>query len=151
VTTVVRPPRLDRVLSAVAFGPVGFGTGVAVASVAFVPGASARVFCFVLGAAFVALGIVVCLRLPRVAIRLTDESLEYVGFIASWRAPRSGITAVLDDAFVEWRDEQDVEHRRQLWLLTPAYVDDGTRFARYWRWRRAGLLQVRDWAGARAV
>ncbi|WP_420368504.1 hypothetical protein [Curtobacterium sp. L1-20] len=151
MTTVVRPPRLDRVLFVVAFGPVGIGTGIAVASVAFVPGASARVFCFVLGAAFVAVGTVVSVRLPRVGIRMTDDRLEYVGFLVSWRAPRSGIRAVLDDAFVEWRDEHDVEHRRQLWVLTPAYEDDGTVFARYWRWRRAGLLQVRAWADARAV
>jgi len=139
------------VLSAVTFGPVVIGTGVVLASVPFVPGASARVFCFVLGAAFVVVGVVASVRLPRVAIRLTDEWLEYVGFLVSWRAPRSAITTVLDDGFVEWRDAAGRGHRRQLWLLTPAYEDDGTVFARYWRWRRAGLLQVRAWADARAA
>jgi hypothetical protein len=150
VTTTIRPPRLDRVLNTVVFGPVAVGTGIVLASVAFVPGVSARVFCFVLGAAVVALGTVVSVRLPRVAVRLTEDRLEYVGFLLSWSAPRAGIDTVLDDGFVEWRDERGVEHRRQIGLLTRAWEDDGTRFAPLWRWRREGLLRVRAWADARA-
>lgn len=149
--TTIRPPRLDRVLNLIVFGPVFIGTGIAVAAVAFVPGASARVFVFVLGTVFVVSGAWVTIRLPRVAIHLSEDELRYVGFLVSWRVPRSGITTVLDDAFVEWHDAAGTEHRRQLWLLTRAYRDDGTVFARYWRWRREALLQVRDWAGARAV
>jgi hypothetical protein len=61
------------------------------------------------------------------------------------------ITTVLDDAFVEWRDDDGTEHRRQIWMLTQAWEDDGTKFAPLWRWRRAALLEVRAWAGARAV
>ncbi|SBN64374.1 hypothetical protein AAEP80_17010 [Curtobacterium sp. L3-7] len=149
--TTIRPPRLDRVLNLIVFGPVVIGTGIAVAAVAFVPGASARVFVFVLGAVFVVAGAWVTIRLPRVAIHLSEDELRYVGFLVSWRAPRAGITTVLDDAFVEWHDAAGAGHRRQLWLLTAAYRDDGTVFARYWRWRREALLHVRDWAGARAV
>lgn len=151
MTAVIRMPRLDRVLSAVVFGPVGIGTGIAVASVAFAPGASARVSCLVLGAAFAALGTVVSVRLPHVAVRLTEDRLEVVGFLLSWTAPRDGITTVLDDAFVEWHDDHGIERRRQMWMLTQAWEDDGSPFARYWRWRREALLQVRAWAGARAV
>lgn len=151
MTTTIRQPRSDRVLNTVVFGPVAVGTGIVLASVAFVPGVSARVLCFVLGAAVVALGTVVSVRLPRVAVRLTDDRLEYVGFLLSWSAPRAGIDTVLDDAFVEWRDERGVEHRRQIGLLTRAWEDDGTRFAPLWRWRREGLLRVRAWADARAV
>ena len=151
MTILIRPPRLDRVLTAVVFGPVVIGTGIVLASVAFDPGASAQVFCFVLGAAFVALGTVVSVRLPRVAVRLTEDRLEYVGFLVSWSAPRAGIDTVLDDAFVEWHDEHGADHRRQIGLLTRARDDDGAKTAPLWRWRREGLLQVRAWADARAV
>lgn len=92
MTTTIRPPRLDRVLNTVVFGPVAVGTGIVLASVAFVPGVSARVFCFVLGAAVVALGTVVSVRLPRVAVRLTEDRLEYVGFLLSWSARGPGST-----------------------------------------------------------
>jgi hypothetical protein len=143
VTILIRPPRPDRVLTAVVFGPVVVGTGIVLASIATDPDASARVFCFVLGAAVVALGTVVSVRLPRVAVRLTEDRLEYVGFLLSWSAPRAGIDTVLDDGFVEWRDERGVVRRRQIWLLTQAWQDDGTRFAPLWRWRREGLLRVR--------
>lgn len=147
----IRPPRLDCVLNIIVFGPVGIGTGVAVASVAFSPGVSARVFVFVLGVVFAATATWVLVRLPRVAVRLSDDVLRYEGFLLSWTAPRSGITAVLDDAFVEWRDDCGTGHRRQIWMLTQAWEADGTRFAPLWRWRRAALLEVRAWAGARAV
>lgn len=145
--TTIRPPRLDRILNAVVFGPVFVGTGVAVAAVAFVPGASVRVFVFVLGAAFVAGGIWVTARLPRVAVHLSDDVLRYSGFLVSWEAPRSGITTVLDDAFVEWDDPSGARRRRQIGMLTRAWQDDGTKFAPLWRWRREALLQVRAWAG----
>lgn len=145
--TTIRPPRLDRILNAVVFGPVFVGTGVAVAAVAFVPGASVRVVVFVLGAAFVAGGIWVTARLPRVAVHLSDDTLRYSGFLVSWEAPRSGITTVLDDAFVEWDDPSGAQRRRQIGMLTRAWQDDGTKFAPLWRWRREALLQVRAWAG----
>lgn len=90
-------------------------------------------------------------RLPRVAVRLTEDRLEYVGFLLSWSAPRAGIDTVLDDAFVEWHDEHGIDHRRQIGLLTRARGDDGSKTAPLWRWRRAGLLRVRAWADARAV
>lgn len=149
--TAIRPPRLDRVLAFVAFCPVTIATGIALGSVAFVPGSSARGFILVLGVACVGIGVWVTIRLPRVAVRLTDDTLRYDGFLLSWSAPRSGITTVLDDAFVEWRDDSGTEHRRQIWMLTQAWEDDGTKFAPLWRWRRAALLEVRAWAGARAV
>lgn len=149
--TTIRPPRLDRILNLIVFGPVMIGTGVALASVAFVPGASARVFVFVLGVAFIAGGTWATARLRRVAVHLSDETLRYSGFLSSWTAPRAGITAVLDDAYVEWRDDRGVGHRRQIWLLTRAWEDDGTRFAPLWRWRREALLEVRAWAAAHEV
>ncbi|MBT2503610.1 hypothetical protein [Curtobacterium sp. ISL-83] len=96
-------------------------------------------------------GIAMVLRWRGVAVRLSDTTLRYDGYLLSWQAPRDGITVVLDDATVEWRDGSGVEHRRQLWLLTQAWEDDGTRFAPIWRWRREALLAVREWAGARAV
>ncbi|SFF62277.1 hypothetical protein [Curtobacterium sp. YR515] len=147
----IRPPRLDRVLAFVVLCPVMIGTGIALGSVAFVPGASARAFVLVLGVACVAIGVWATVRVPRVAVRLSDDALRYEGFLLSWTAPRSGITAVLDDAFVEWRDDGGTEHRRPIWMLTQAWEDDGTKFAPLWRWRRAALLEVRAWAGARAV
>lgn len=147
----IRPPRLGRVLAFVVLCPVMIGTGIALGSVAFVPGASARAFVLVLGVAFVAIGVWATVRVPRVAVRLSDDVLRYEGFLLSWTAPRSGISAVLDDAFVEWRDDGGTEHRRQIWMLTQAWEADGTKFAPLWRWRRAALLEVRAWAGARAV
>ncbi|MBT1606831.1 hypothetical protein [Curtobacterium flaccumfaciens] len=149
--TTIRPPRLDRTLTAVVFGPVIIGTGVTLASVAFLPGASVRVFVFILGAAFIAGGTWATARLRRVAVHLCDDTLRYSGFLSSWTAPRAGITAVLDDAFVEWRDDHGAEHRRQIWMLTRAWEDDGTKFAPLWRWRREALLEVRAWAAAREV
>ena len=149
--TTLRPPRLDRVLAFIVFGPVWIGTGLALASVAFVPGASARVFVLVVGAAFVAGGIWTTIRLSRVAVHLSDDTLRYDGLLVSWTAPRAGISAVLDDAFVEWRDASGAEHRRQIWMLTMAWRDDGTKFAPLWRWRREALIDVRRWAGAPAV
>lgn len=53
-------------------------------------------------------------RLPRLAVRLTEDRLEYVGFLLSWSAPRAGIDTVLDVAFVEWHDEHGIDHRRQI-------------------------------------
>jgi len=149
--TTIRPPRLDRILNRIVFGPVMIGTGVALAGVAFVPGASARVFVFVLGVAFIAGGTWATARLRRVAVHLCDDTLRYSGFLSSWTAPRAGITAVLDDASVEWHDDHGAEHRRQIWLLTRAREDDGTKFAPLWRWRREALLEVRAWAAAREV
>lgn len=149
--TVIRPPRLDRVLAFIVFGPVMIGTGVGVGSVVFVPGASARAFVLVLGVVLVGVGAWSTIRLPRVAVRLSDDVLRYDGFFLSWSAPRTGISAVLDDASVEWRDAHGAEHLRQIWMLTQAWEDDGTTFAPLWRWRRAALLEVRAWAGARAV
>jgi len=149
--TTIRPPRLDRILNRIVFGPVMIGTGVALASVAVVPGASAPVFVLVLGAAFIAGGIWATARTRHVAVHLSDDTLRYSGFLSSWTAPRAGITAVLDDAFVEWRDDHGAEHRRQIWLLTRAREDDGTKFAPRWRWRREALLEVRAWAAAPEV
>ncbi|MBO9049592.1 hypothetical protein [Curtobacterium flaccumfaciens] len=149
--TTIRPPRLDRILSLIVFGPVMIGTGVALASVAFVPGTSAPVFVFLLSAAFIAGGTWATARTRHVAVHLSDDTLRYSGFLSSWTAPRAGITAVLDDAFVEWRDDHGAEHRRQIWLLTRAREDDGTKFAPLWRWRREALLEVRAWAAAREV
>ncbi|MBT1681479.1 hypothetical protein [Curtobacterium flaccumfaciens] len=122
---------------------------------AFVPGASARVFVFLLGAASIAGGTCAMARTRHVAVHLSDDTLRYSGFFLSWTAPRAGITAVLDDAFVEWRDDHGAEHRRQIWLLTRARArareDDGTKFAPRWRWRREALLEVRAWAAAPEV
>lgn len=112
--TAIRPPRLDRVLGFVAFCPVMIGAGIALSSVAFVPGSSARGFVLVLGVVFVGIGVWGTIRLPRVAVRLTDDMLRYDGFLMRWSVPRSGITVVLDDAFVEWRDDRGTEHRRQI-------------------------------------
>lgn len=137
--TTIRPPLLDRILSLIVFGPVMIGTGVALASVAFVPGTSAPVFVFLLGAAFIAGGTWATARTRHVAVHLSDDTLRYSGILSSWTAPRAGITAVLDDAFVEWRDDHGAEHRRQIWLLTRAREDDGTKFAPLWRWRREAL------------
>ena len=136
MTTTIRPPKLDCVLNAIVMGPVLAGTGVAIALAATAPDASARVFLVVLGAAFVATGIWLTSRLPRVAVHLADDELRYDGFLVSWTIPRAGITAVLDDAWVEWRDTAGRDRRRQIGLLTRAWEDDGTKFARYWRWRR---------------
>ena len=149
--TTIRPPRLDRVLAVIVFGPVWMGTGTAIALAGLSPDAASRVFLVVLGAALVVTGVVLVVRLRRVAIHLSDDTLRYVGFLVSWSAPRAGITAVLDDTSVEWRDAAGHGRRRQLWVLAPAYRDDGTVFARHWRWRREGLLTVRDWSGARAT
>lgn len=149
--TVVRPPRWERVLNAVVMGPLMIIVGGVVASVAFVPEASAKAFVFVLGAAFVVVGVWGLLRVRHVGVHLSEDTLRYRGFLLSWSAPRAGITTVLDDAFVEWRDEHGDEHRRQMWLLAQAWEDDGTKFAPLWRWRREGLLAVRDWAGGRGL
>ena len=149
--TTIRPPRPDRILNLIVFGPVMIGTGVALAGVAFVPGASTRVFVVVLGAACIAGGIWATARTRHVAVHLSDDTLRYSGFFVSWTAPRAEITTVLDDAFVEWRDDHGAGHRRQIWLLTRAQEDDGTKFARLWRWRREALLEVRAWAAAREV
>ncbi|PZE66347.1 MULTISPECIES: hypothetical protein [unclassified Curtobacterium] len=149
--TTIRPPRLDHVLTVVVSGPVIIGTGVTLASVAFVPGASARVFVFILGAAFIAGGIWATARTRHVAVHLSDDTLRYSGFFVSWTAPRAEITMVLDDAFVEWRDDHGAEHRRQIWLLTRAREDDGTKFAPLWRWRHEALLEVRAWVATREV
>lgn len=149
--TTIRLPRLDRVLALVVFGPVWIGTGIALVSVAFVPGSSAHVFVVVLGAVFVAGGIWTSSRVPRVGVQLTEDTLRYDGYLLSWSAPRAGVSAVLDDGFVEWHDGAGAEHRRQIWMLTQARKDDGSRFARYWLWRREALLDVRQWAGARGV
>ncbi|WP_267423986.1 MULTISPECIES: hypothetical protein [unclassified Curtobacterium] len=145
MTTTIRPPKLDRVINVIVMGPVFIGTGVTIALAATSPDASARVFLVVLGAVFVATGIWLTSRLPRVAVHLTDDALRYDGFLVSWTLPRSGITAVLDDAWVEWRDTAGRERRRQIGLLTRAWEDDGTKFAPYWRWRREALLRVREW------
>ncbi|WP_439688989.1 hypothetical protein ACRQ4C_13415 [Curtobacterium sp. SP.BCp] len=149
--TIVRPPRWQRGLDAIVMGPLTIIVGGAVASVAFVPEASAKGFVFVLGSAFVVLGACGLIRVRHVGVHLSEDTLSYRGYVLSWQAPRAGITAVLDDAFVEWRDGRGGEHRRQMWLLTQAWEDDGTKFAPQWRWRREGLLAVREWAGARAV
>lgn len=149
--TVVRPPRWQRVLNAIVMGPLMVIVGGFVASVAFEPEASARGFVFVLGSLFVVIGVWSLVRSRNVGVHLSDETLQYRGFLLSWSAPRAGITTVLDDAFVEWRDGRGDEHRRQMWLLARAWEDDGTKFAPLWRWRREGLLAVRGWAGARAV
>ncbi|MBF4583443.1 hypothetical protein ITJ54_12270 [Curtobacterium sp. VKM Ac-2865] len=146
MTTTIRPPKLDRVLNVIVMGPVFMGTGVAIALAATSPDASARVFLAVRGAVFVATGIWLTSRLPRVSVQLLDDELRYDGFLVSWTLPREGITAVLDDAWVEWRDPAGRERRRQIGLLTRAWEDDGTKFAPYWRWRREALLQVREWA-----
>lgn len=148
--TTVRPPRLDRVLYVIVFGPVWIGTGTAIALAGLSPDAASRVFLVVLGTVFVVTGVAIVVRLRRVAIHLSDDTLRYDGFLVSWSAPRAGITVVLDDTSVEWHDPSGHEHRRQLWMLAPAYRDDGTVFARHWRWRREGLLQVRAWAAASA-
>lgn len=88
--TTIRPPRLDRTLTAVVFGPVIIGTGVTLASVAFLPGASVRVFVFILGVAFIAGGTWATARLRRVTVHLCDDTLRYSGFLSSWTAPRAG-------------------------------------------------------------
>jgi hypothetical protein len=146
VTTTIRPPRLDRILFVIVFGPVWIGTGLTLVSLALDPEASARAFLVVLGAVFVMSGVWLLVRLPRVAIHLSDDTLRYDGFLVSWSVPRAGITAVIDDTYVEWRDLSGNDRRRQLGMLAPAHRDDGTKFAPYWRWRREGLLQVRAWA-----
>jgi len=138
-------------LAVVLFGPVVIGTGVAVAIAAVVSGASARGVVVVLGAALVVVGIWAVVRLPRVAVHLSDDTLRYSGFLVSWTAPRGEITAVLDDAHIEWREPSGARRRRQIWMLNQAWEDDGTRFASVWRWRREALLEVRDWALARTV
>jgi hypothetical protein len=149
--TVIRPPRWQRVLNAIVLGPLMIVVGGFVASVGFEPEASAKGFVFVLGAVSVAFGVWSLVRARHVGVHLSEDTLRYRGFLLSWSAPRAGITTVLDDAFVEWRDGRGDEHRRQMWLLTPAREDDGTQFAPVWRWRREGLLAVRGWAGARGV
>jgi len=138
-------------LAVVLFGPVVTGTGVAVAITAIVSGASVRGLLVALGAALVAVGIWAVVRLPRVAVHLSDDTLRYSGFLVSWTAPRGEITAVLDDAYIEWREPFGARRRRQIWMLTQAWEDDGTMFASLWRWRREALLEVRDWALARTV
>ncbi|WIB76735.1 hypothetical protein DEJ28_13890 [Curtobacterium sp. MCPF17_002] len=145
--TTVRAPRWERIANAVVFGPVMVGTGIVLAWVTSVPESSAKGFVLVLGVALVAAGVLVAVRAPRVAVHLSEDTLRYDGFLISWEARRADITSVLDDAFVEWRDSTGTQHRRQLWLLVRAWEDDGTRFARLWRWRRTGLMQVREWAG----
>ncbi|WJX98568.1 hypothetical protein [Curtobacterium sp. 458] len=90
-------------------------------------------------------------RAPSVRVQLTDDHLRYQGWFVSWTAPRRSIAVVLDDATVEWRDGRGVGRRRHMPLLAQAWEDGGTKFAPLWRWRREGLLAVREWAGARAV
>lgn len=149
--TIVRPPRWERLLNAIVLGPLMIIVGGFVTSVVFEPEASAKGFVFVLGSVFVVIGVWSLVRTRRVGVHLSEDTLRYHGFLLSWSAPRAGITTVLDDAFVEWRDRHGDEHRRQMWLLTRAAEDDGTTFAPLRRWRREGLLTVREWAGARAV
>ncbi|WIE74951.1 hypothetical protein [Curtobacterium sp. MCSS17_007] len=149
--TLVRAPRWERILTVVVLGPLVICTGIALLSVVFIPGSSARATVGALGALLVITGSVLSVRASRVGVRLSDDELRYDGFLVSWRAPRDGITTVLDDGSVEWRDDRGAGQRRQIWLLTQAWEDDGTRFAQLWRWRREGLLRVRDWAAARAV
>ncbi|PZF58344.1 hypothetical protein DEJ23_05650 [Curtobacterium sp. MCSS17_008] len=149
--TLIRAPRWERILTVVVLGPLTIATGAVVAAVAFDPGTAASGFVVVLGSALVVPGTWITVRARRVGVSLSDETFRYRGFLLSWSAPRRQITAVLDDAFVEWRDERGVEHRRQVWLLTQVWEDDGTKFAPLWRWRREGLLLIRAWADARAV
>ncbi|WIB25678.1 hypothetical protein [Curtobacterium sp. MCSS17_015] len=147
---VIRAPRWERTANAAAVGPLQIVVGMVLIGVAFVPEASARAFVVVLGTLFVGLGLWMTVRAHRVAVRLEDQVLRYDGYVMSWSVPRSQITTVLDDGFVEWVDDDGRQHRRQIWLLTKAWEDDGTKFAPYWIWRREGLLRVRGWAGARA-
>lgn len=136
---------------AIVSGPVGIGSGVALTSVALVPDAPARGLVLVLGVALTTIAIWISIRLPRLGVHLSGETLRYDGFLVSWSVRRDAIRTVLDDGFVEWSDDSGREHRRQVWMLAQAWEDDGTKFARSWRWRRAALLEVRAWAGARSV
>jgi hypothetical protein len=147
---VIRAPRWERTADAAALGPLQVVVGVVLIGVTFVPAASARVFVVVLGTLFVGSGLWMTFRARRVAVHLHDQVLRYDGYVLSWSVPRVQITTVLDDGFVEWADDVGRQHRRQIWLLTKAHRDDGTRSAPYWIWRREGLLRIREWAEARA-
>jgi len=147
---VLRASRWERIANLV-MGAVLALMGLSSPLIFLVPGSSARVFCVVLGALFAVAGITLTVRALRVAVVLDTDELRYTGFFASTTIPRDAITTVLDDCTVEWRSPDGRERRTALWVFRPAYVDDGTNFAPYWRWRRAGLLRVRQWAGARAV
>ncbi|ROP61163.1 hypothetical protein [Curtobacterium sp. ZW137] len=147
---VLRASRWERIANLV-MGAVLALMGLSSPLLFLVPGSSARVFCVALGALFAVAGITLTVRALRVAVVLDTDELRYTGFFASATIPRDAITTVLDDCTVEWRSADGRERRTALWVFRPAYVDDGTKFAPYWRWRRAGLLRVRQWAGARAV
>lgn len=146
--TVIRAPRWEQVLTVIVLGPLTIATGVVGTAMAIDSDPAATGFVFVLASALVGLGAWITVRARGVGVYLSDETLRYRGFLLSWSVPRQQVTSVLDDAFVEWRDDRGVEHRRQVWLLTQAREDDGTRFAPLWRWRREGLLRVRHWADA---
>ncbi|WP_439692379.1 hypothetical protein ACRQ4B_15990 [Curtobacterium sp. SP.BCo] len=152
MTTIVAP-RWERIANGVLFA---FFTvaGPFIGSAVFVPGSSAHGLLVSIAVVFVAIGVWGLARSPRVAVHLTDDELLIVGFFTTATIPRDAITVVLDDCTVEWTppDHGDVRGRRSaIWLFRPAYQDDGSPFARFWRWRRDGLLQVRAWAHARAV
>lgn len=147
---VLRASRWERIANLV-MGAVLALMGLSSPLLFVVPGSSARVFCVVLGGLLAIAGIVLTVRALRVAVVLDVDELRYTGFFVSTTIPKSAITTVLDDCTVEWRSPDGRERRTALWVFRPAYVDDGTKFAPYWRWRREGLVRVREWAGARAV
>jgi len=110
-----------------------------------VPGASAGV-AMAFGVVWAAIGLVVGLRSPRVGVTLTHDQLRYVGFLRTTTIPRRAITAVTDDATVEWMPDPGLGRSTALGIFRPAYEDDGTVFARSWVWRRQGLERVQRWA-----
>ncbi|MCS6562389.1 MULTISPECIES: hypothetical protein [Curtobacterium] len=145
--TVVRPPRWELVLTTSTLWILS-AIGAATAAAGIVHG---DVLLVVVGSVCAVPGGWAAVRAPRVGVRLAADQLRYEGWLVGWTAPRQAITVVLDDGSVEWRDGRGVEQRRHMAMLAQAWEDDGTKFAPYWRWRREGLLQVRQWAGARAV
>lgn len=150
MTETITAPTWERVANIVVHA-ILVVTGVIVASVAWVPGSSAHGLVLVLGGGLAVAGVWLLVRAWRVAVVLTEDTLRVVGFFVTRTIPRAGITVVLDNAAVEWRDTAGREHTTGLWLFRPPYVDDGTVFARFWRWRRAGMVRVREWAHARSV
>ena len=145
--TTIRPPRWEAVPTTCSLWLLAATcTGMALAGIV-----EGTVLITVIGSIGAVPSTWAAFRAPRVGVGLDADRLRYRGWVVWWTVPREAITAVLVDAFVEWRDDSGTEHRRQIWMLTQAWEDDGTKFAPLWRWRRAALLEVRAWAGARAV
>ncbi|MET0303769.1 MAG: hypothetical protein ABW040_06940 [Microbacteriaceae bacterium] len=144
---LLHAPRWERIATAVLYLLVGVG-GAAMPLLALYPEAHAPTL-FVVGGILALIGFVVGVRAPRVGISLRDESMTYVGFLHTRTIPRDVITAVTDIATVEWRSADGRRRVTGLGILRPAYEDDGTRFARFWRWRREALVRVREWAETR--